>query len=137
MRNRLILWLVLLLVGFLAGFVPQYRKAQRANAELASVKQDLSGCQAAQRLSQLRDSAALMYLETTQKNFGLAGEHAAQFFDGARQMAEQTADPALRATLQDLAKSRDTVITALAKGDPAVVPELQAVLTKTERDVKR
>jgi hypothetical protein len=137
MKNKLILWLVLLLVGFLVGFVPQYTKAQRARSELESVKQQLSVCQLGNRLSQLRDSAALMYLEATRKNYGLAGEYATRFFEEAHQVAEQTSDPGLRAQLQDLLTSRDEALGKLAQGDAGILPQLQTLLTKTLQNVKR
>jgi len=136
MKNKLILWLVLLLIGFLVGFIPQYTKAQHAHSELESVKQQLSSCQAGNRLSQLRDSAALTYLEATRKNYGLAGQYATRFFDQAHQLAEQTADAALRAQLQELLTARDDVIAKLAQGDPAVLGQLQTLLTKTLQNGK-
>jgi hypothetical protein len=137
MKNRLIPWLALLLVGFLVGFVPQYNKMRRLGSELESVKQQLSSCQLGSRLSQLRDTAALIYLEATRKNYGLAGEHSARFFDEAHQLAEQTSEGTLRTSLQELLASRDVITAGLAKGDPAVVPELQTLLARAERDLKR
>ncbi len=137
MKNRLVLWLVLLLVGFLVGFVPQYNKVRRVGSELESVKQQLSSCQLGSRLSQLRDTAALMYLEATRKNYGLAGEHSTRFFDQARQLAEQTTDRTLRTSLQELTTSRDVITVELGRGDPAVLPELQTLLARAERDLKR
>ena len=137
MKNRLILWLVLLLVGFLAGFVPQYNKVRRLGSELESVKQQFSSCQLGGRLAQLRDTAALMYLEATRQNYGIAGEHSTRFFDQAKQLAEETSDGALRTSLQELLRSRDVITAELAKGNSAVVPELQSLLVKAEHDLKR
>ncbi len=137
MKNKLILWLVLLLVGFLVGFVPQYTKAQRAGSALESAKQQLSACQLGNRLAQLRDTAALMYLEATRKNYGLAGEYATRFFEQARQAAEQTSDAGLRAQLQDLLASRDEALGKLAQGDAGILPQLQTLLTKTLQNVQR
>jgi len=136
MKNRLILWLVLLLIGFLAGFIPQYIKAQRAVSELSSAKQQLSSCQLANRLAQLRDTAALMFLEATRKNYGIAGEHARRFFEEGQQIAAQTTDAGLRTSLQQLLNSRDAITAQLAKGDPAVVTELETLLMKAEHDLK-
>lgn len=130
MKNKLILWVVLLLIGFLVGFVPQYTKGQRAQSELESARQQLSSCQAGNRVAQLRDTAALMYLETTQKNYGTAGQYATRFFDQAHQIAQQTSDAALRAQLEQLLNSRDEVIGKLAQGDAAVVTQMQALLPK-------
>jgi hypothetical protein len=137
MRNRLILWLVLLVAGFLAGFIPQYLKAQRSNAELSNTKQQLASCRVETQLSQLRDTATMMYLEATRKNYGIAEEHSRRFFDQVQQATTQTADPAVRKTLDDVLKLRDPITAALAKGDPAVLSDLQLVLTNIEAGTKR
>lgn len=132
MRNRLVLWLVLLVAGFLAGFVPQYLKAQRSRAELSNTNQQLASCRVETQLSRLRDTAAMMYLEATRKNYGTAQEHAGRFFDQVQQANTQTANPAVRKTLEDVLKLRDPITAALAKGDPAVLSDLQLVLTNIE-----
>ena len=135
--KKLILWLVLLLIGFLAGFIPQYTRAQQARSQLQTVKQQLSTCQLGNRLAQLRDNAALTYLEATRKNYGLAAEHSSRFFDQARQVADQTTDATLRSSLEQLLSTRDTITSELAKGIPDVVPQLEALLMKAEQDLKR
>jgi type II secretory pathway pseudopilin PulG len=137
MRNRLLLWVVLLVAGFLAGFVPQYLKAQHTSAELSNTKQQLASCQVETRLSRLRDAAAMMYLEATRKNYGTAQEHSRRFFDHVQQATTQTADPAVKKTMDDILKLRDPITAALAKGDPAVLSDLQLVLTTIEAGTKQ
>lgn len=137
MRNRLILWLVLLVAGFLAGFIPQYLKAQRSSAEHSNIKQQLASCRMETQLSQLRDAAAMMYLEATRKNYGTAEEHSRRFFGQVQQATTQTADPAIKKTLDDALKLRDPITAALAKGDPAVLSDLQLVLTNVETGTKQ
>jgi hypothetical protein len=137
MKNRLILWLVLLLIGFFAGFIPQYVKAQRTVSELSSARQQLASCQLGNRLAQLRDAAALMLVQANRKNYGIAGDYAKRFFDEAQQIAGQTSDAGLRSSLEQLLSTRDAITAELAKGDPAVVPELEALLMKSEQDLKR
>ena len=89
------------------------------------------------KLSQLRDTAAMMYLEATKRNYGIAEEHSRRFFGQIKQAAAQTADPAVKKTLDDVLKLRDPVTGALAKGDPAVLSDLQFVLTNIEAGTKR
>ena len=137
MRNRLVLWLVLLVAGFLAGFIPQYLRAQRGSAQLSNTEQQLASCRVEMQLSQLRDTAAMMYLETTRRNYGTAQDHSRRFFDQVQQATGQTADPAVKKTLDDVLKLRDPIIAALAKGDPAVLSDLQLVLTNIEAGTKR
>jgi len=74
MQRRLVLWFVLLIVGFLAGFILQYARLQQAQHELSASTKQLGSCQAGEQLSQLRDTATAMFLEAVQKNYGKAGE---------------------------------------------------------------
>lgn len=137
MRNRLILWLVLLVAGFLAGFIPQYVKTRRSTTELSNTKQQLASCRVGSQLSQLRDTAAMMYLEATRKNYGTAEEHSRRFFDQVQQATTQAVDPTVKKTLDDVLKLRDPITASLAKGDPAVLSDLQLVLTNIEGGTKQ
>ena len=137
MRNRWILWLVLLVAGFLAGFIPQYVKTQRISTELSNTKQQLASCRVEMTLSQLRDTAAMMYLEATRRNYGTAEEHSRRFFGQVQEAAAQAVDPAVKKTLDDVLKLRDPITGSLAKGDPAVLSDLQFVLANTEAGTKR
>ena len=136
MRNRLILWLVLPIAGFLAGSALQYVKTQRGSAELSNMKQQLASCRVETQLSQLRDAAAMMYLEATRRNYGNAEERSRHFFDLVQQATTQTADPAVRKILDDALGLRDPITASLAKGDPAVLPDLQLVRSNIEAGTK-
>ncbi len=133
MKKKLILWLALLLAAFLGGYIPQFLQVQRARGELAAARQQLSSCQAGTAVSQLKDTAAMLYLQATLKNYGTASEYAARFFQSAQQTASQTNDPALASALGSILQSRDKVTAALANGDPSVMPDLQQLLQKLEQ----
>lgn len=136
MQRKLVLWLVLLMVGFLAGFILQYGRLQQARQELsASTKQSVS-CQAGEQLSQLRDTATAMFLEAVQKNYGKAGEDSKEFFDQAQRIQSSTGDPALRNFLRDTLATRDQITADLAKGDAAALSEIQALVSKIEQTAK-
>ena len=79
MRRKLILWFVLLIVGFIIGFILQYSRLRNLQQELSVSEKRLINCQFSEQLSQLRDTATMMYLEAAQKNYGLAGEYARSF----------------------------------------------------------
>jgi type II secretory pathway pseudopilin PulG len=83
MRRKLVFWVVLLIVGFLAGFILQYARLQQAQQELSASSKQLGSCQVGEQLSQLRDTATVMFLEAVQKNYGKAGEDSKEFFDQA------------------------------------------------------
>ena len=73
MRRKLVLWSALLIAGFLTGLILQYARLQRVQQELSASTKQLGSCQSSEQLSQLRDTATMMYLEAVQKNYGKAG----------------------------------------------------------------
>ena len=136
MRPKVVLWFLLLLVGFLFGFILQYSRLLRVQKELSNSTRQLKSCQSSQQLSQLRDTATMMYLEVVQKNYGKAGEYSSQVFDKAQQIANSTKDSALRNLLREATATRDQVTADLAKGDAAALSEVQLVLSKLEQTAK-
>lgn len=56
MQRKLVFWVVLLIVGFLAGFILQYARLKQAQQELSASTKQLGSCQVDEQLSQLRDS---------------------------------------------------------------------------------
>lgn len=136
MRNKLVIWAVLLIAGFVAGFILQYSRLQRLQEELSASTKQLESCHSGEQLSQLRDTATMMYLEATQKNYGRAAEYSRQCFDQAQRIASSTEDPALRKMLSDILGTRDRITADLAKGDAAAVSEIQQVLSRLEQATK-
>ncbi|HYK49725.1 MAG TPA: hypothetical protein VEU94_08360, partial [Terriglobales bacterium] len=102
MRSKLVLWSLLLLAGFLVGFILQYSRLRRVQEELSESTKQFGSCQSSQQLAQLRDTATMMYLEAVQKNYGRAGEYSREVFDQAQQIANSTEDSALRNSLRDI-----------------------------------
>ncbi len=136
MRHKLVLWFVLLIAGFLAGLILQYTRVQRAQQGLSASTKQLGDCQSGEQLSQLRDTATMMYLEAVQKNYGSAGEYSREFFDQAQRIVSSTEDPALRNLLRNTLATRDQITADLAKGDTAALSEIQPALSKLEQTVK-
>ena len=96
MPRKLVLWFALLIAGFLTGFILQYARVQRVQQELSASTKQLASCQSSEQLSQLRDTATMMYLEVVQKNYGKAGEYSKEFFDQAQRIVSSTEDPTAR-----------------------------------------
>lgn len=136
MRNKLILWFALLMAGFLVGFIPLYSRSQRLQQELSASTKQLESCHLSGQLSQLRDTATMMYLEAAQKNYGEAAGYSGEFFDQAQRIASSTEDPALRNLLHDILVTRDQITANLAKGDAAALPAIELVVSKLEQNVK-
>ena len=136
MPGKLVLWFALLIAGFLTGFILQYARVQRLQQELSASTKQLGSCQSSEQLSQLRDTATMMYLEAVQKNYGKAGEYSKEFFDQAQRIVSSTEDPALHNLLRDTLTTRDQITADLAKGDAAALSEIQLVLSKLEQTAK-
>jgi len=136
MPRKLVLWFVLLIAGFLTGFILQYARVQRVQQELSAAQKQLMPCQSNEQWSQLRDTATMMYLEAVQKNYGKSGEYSREFFDQAQRIVSSTESPARRNLLHDILATRDQITADLAKGDPAALSEIQPVLSKLEQTAK-
>lgn len=124
MKTKIIVVAVLLVVVFLAGFLPSYAKANRLENELREARRGHS-------LAQLRDLACLAYFQASQKDYGLAAGTSTRFFDRTREVANEGPDPSVRKPLEELLSLRDPITAELAKGDPGVVSGLQALFVKT------
>jgi hypothetical protein len=136
MRQKLVLWFLLVLIGFLIGFILQYSRLKRVQEDLSASTKQLGSCQSSQQLAQLRDTTTMMYLEVVQKNYGKAGEYSGEVFDQAQQIASNTEDPALRNLLREVLVTRDQITADLAKGDPAALSEIQRLLSNLEQTAK-
>jgi len=136
MRRNLVLWFVLLLTGFLTGYILQFARLQRLQQELSASAKQLELCRSSEELSHLRDTATTMYLEAVQKNYGKAGEYSKEFFDQAQRIVSSTNDPVLRDLLHDILTTRDQTTADLAKGDALAVSGIQRVLSKLEQAAK-
>ena len=124
MKNRAFLGIAGMVVVFLLGFLPQFVKAKRLENELRVERQQNT-------LAHLRDLVGLAYLQTTQKNYGLAAGTSTRFFSRVEELVNQTVDDRFRKSLQDLLSFRDRITAELAKADPAVVGDLQNLFLKT------
>ena len=128
--KRIIIGAFVLVIVFMAGFVPQYAKANRLNHELQRAQQGNA-------LAELRDLASLAYVQADQKNYGIAAATTTRFFNRVREVAKQTTDPNSTRTLENLLVSRDKITAELAKGDAAVMGELHELFTKTRETTGR
>ena len=126
MKNKTIVAAIALISVFLGGFVPQYVKTNRLENELRQSRQEAAG-------AELRDLIGFAYVQASQKNYGLAAETSSRFFNRVREVANQTQDANRRKGLEDLLALRDSVTAALAKGDAAVMGDLQQLFVKAQQ----
>src|ERR1700691_1850088 len=111
MKNWIMIVIVLLVAAFLSGFVPQYAKVKRLEGALSAARQENA-------LAELRDLAGLAFIQTSQKNYGLAAATSRQFFNRIREIANQIPDANGRKALEDLVASQNKIGAELAKGAP-------------------
>ena len=124
--KKVIISAVVLLIAFLAGFVPQYAKVNRLDAELRQARLGNTS-------ADLRDLAGLAYIQATQKNYGIASGTTARFFSRLREAANQTPDASAKKAYEDLLISRDKITAELAKGEAGVMGDLQELFVKTRK----
>jgi hypothetical protein len=117
MAKKVGLGILLLVVVFFAGFVPQYSKRTSLEAQLKEAVRK-------SHEAELRDLAALAYIQAVQKNYGLAAQTAADFFSRLQQSGANKA-------FDEVLGYRDKITAELAKGDPAALDDLQTVYLKT------
>lgn len=128
MLTKLIAAGVLFAAGFLLGWYPQYRKVNDLGMELAQAKASETALQAKVSESAVREAGVAVYLELSRQNYAEAAKAATGFFDQVRQLASQTADPALRSKLSDILSKRDPLTAELARATPAATTEMQSIL---------
>jgi hypothetical protein len=136
MGRKLLFWLILLIVGFLAGFVPQYAKSRELARTASGLNEQVRACRSAEEFSRIREAAGMTYLAATQKNYGIATGYATRMFDQAQSLAGSTQDEGIRSLLRDILAQRDQITADLAKGNDAAVAEMQPILSRLEQNTK-
>jgi hypothetical protein len=126
MRNKLLIWAIVLVAVFLVGFLPPYIRCRGVESELARTSEQLDH-------ARLLNLAGLAYMQAVQKNYGLASETSTAFFNRAREVADQASTaPERRKVLEEVMGARDRIISGLAKGDPAVLDQMQEIFVKIQ-----
>jgi hypothetical protein len=127
----------LALVAFLIGFVPmslknrslnyQLQQKERALAERTSnfQKQQAASLEKL-RLAELNNQLGMLMIMTQEKNFGKARERSTRFFDGLRQLIQDTQDNSLREKLTPILNRRDEITADLTTADVGVTGKLRA-----------
>ena len=128
-KHKVVTGLVIVVLSFLLGFVPQYLEKRQIQSELAISTERL-------QMSELRDLAGMMLLEGLRQNYGTARDYSSQYFEKLRQASEQVENSTLKTSLQELLASRDAVTAALSTADPASASQLQTIFANTQAATK-
>src|SRR5215471_9877309 len=130
-RFHITLWLVLLIGGFLLGFVPEYLKNRDLRSQLESPQKTIDALKLQLQMSELRDAASLVVIELSRQNYGLARDYAGQFYDKLKDAIDAAQDPALKKSLQDLEATRENLTGQLATANAAALTSSQPIVLKT------
>jgi len=131
MRVHIILWLVLLIAGFLLGFVPEYLKNRDLRSQLENPQKTIDAFKLQLQMSEVRDAAGLLLLELSRQNYGLARDYAGQFDGKLKDAIDSVQDPGLKKSLQDLAATRESLTGELATANATALATWQPIVLKT------
>jgi hypothetical protein len=131
MKKKVVPALLILAVIFLLGFIPQYLKTERLQVALDKTETQLASLQSDLKMAELRDVSSMMLLEVLQQNYGLAKDHAQDYFEKLRGVAEDPQNASRKKALEDLLAKRDSVTASLAQGDPASASLIQDLVAQT------
>jgi hypothetical protein len=111
--RKLGIWVLVLAMVFLLGYVPSYWNARSAEKERARLEQQLS-------LVRLHSQLGMASFEVNRNNYFNAADYSNKFFSGLRTAINSVGDAALKEKLQAVSANRDKITAHLAKADPAV-----------------
>ena len=131
LKVHITLWLVLLAGGFLGGFIPQYLKNRDLQKQLENPQKTIATLELQVQLGELRDVASLMLLEVSRQNYGLARDYATQYYNKLNEVAEAVQDGNLKKSLEELATTRESLLTNLATANAASLTACQPIVLKT------
>ncbi len=119
--QRYLIYAAILLVVFLAGFVPMWLKARAASSSLAGTEQQLM-------LARMQSNLATATIDARRGDYEPARQAASQFFTSlSAEMDKANSSSytqAQRDAMQPLFAGRDEIITLLARSDPASADRL-------------
>ncbi|HLL14719.1 MAG TPA: hypothetical protein VK388_06625 [Pyrinomonadaceae bacterium] len=122
--RRVGLYAALMLVAFLAGFVPMWLKARESGNNLVAAERTLN-------LTRLQNSIASAALDARRGDYEPARQAASQFYTSLQADIDKgddsTLTPAQREAAKGLFAGRDQIVTWLARGDPAAADGLSDV----------
>jgi hypothetical protein len=133
LTRRVTIYAVLLLVGFLLGFVPMWLKYRESSASLTEAEQQLNP-------ARRQNTLASAVIDARRGDYEPARQAASDFFNSLRAETDRGNASALsqaqREGVQALFKQRDEIITLLARGDPAAADRLSDLYVSYRKIMK-
>ena len=125
------LWVILLVGGFLLGFVPEYRKNRELAAQLESPLKTVDALKLQLDLGELRDDVGLMLLELSRQNYGLARDHASTYYSKLNDLISESRDESLKKSLTELSATRDSLMMSLSIATSNSLTAAQPIVLRT------
>jgi hypothetical protein len=137
MKGHITLWIVLLVGGFLVGFVPEYLKNRELRNSLESPQKTIDALRLEVQMGEVRDLAGLMLLELSRQNYGLARDYSAEYYNRIKDAVDAVQDEGTKRSLEELANTRDSLTTSLAAANPTSLTAAQPIVSKTFEVTKK
>ncbi len=118
------------LLGLLVGVLLQYARVERAQQQVADAS-------AALQAARLEATLSAAVIEAQGGRFEVARQHASDFYTGLQRRLLPVTDGAPQSELRTMLAERDSIITALARNDPASPGTLEGVLIRLRQTVHR
>src|SRR3989442_3427260 len=131
MRVHITLWVVLLIIGFLLGFVPEYLKNRELQTQLENPKKTIDTLKLQLQLGDVRDAAALMLLELSRQNYGLARDHSMDYYNKLHNLINESQDENLKKSLAELSATQNSLTTNLLTSTPNSLAAAQPNVSRT------
>src|SRR5262249_24460150 len=131
MKGHLTVWVILLLGGFLLGFVPEYLKNRALQAELQNPQKTIDALKLQVQLGDIRDLASLTLLELSRQNYGLARDYLGQYYNKLKEAVDTVQDAGLKKALEELANTQESLISASAGANQNSLTAMQPIVAKT------
>jgi hypothetical protein len=132
--RRGIIYITLLILAFLLGFIPTWLKSRKCSRNLTEVERQLN-------LASMQNSLASAAIDAQQGDYESARQATSGFFTSLRAATDIVDDPALspvqREAVQPLLAQRDGIITLLARGDLASAEQLSDLYVEFREIVQR
>jgi hypothetical protein len=132
--RRFILYVALLLLAFLVGFVPMWWLNSQCSSSLAEAERQSS-------LARMENSLASAAIYAQRGDYETARQAASDFFTSLRTETNKGVDSALSqaeiTSLQPLVTRRDEIITLLARGDATSADQLSDLYVSYRTIVSR
>lgn len=125
-RNRWIgLAVLAVIVAFLAGFLPQWNRANGLDDELATARQEL-------RMARLEGRIGAALTESLRSNYERARQLMTEAFSEMERELDsgRITDPSQQQALRQILAQRDEIVTLLARAEPEAQQRLMLLFTR-------